>query len=221
MIERLDGTRTYGTKSGNYLRISLTKLDGTIKAKGYFVHIIIAQVFLGPKGENMEVNHIDHNGKNNHIDNLEYLTRSENMKHSWNGPNRTRKPPKPKNDKRADEVPVVQLTLDKRIFVARYKSISQASKETKINSCNIASVTRGKADKNGYTKKSAGGFYWMRESDYNTMKGIDNKNQSEIDEEEGDNDEKNKNNNNRSEESENKKIDEESKNNSEESSEEE
>lgn len=42
---------------------------------------IIALYFLGPSS--LEVNHIDGNKQNNHISNLEFVTKSENMIHAY------------------------------------------------------------------------------------------------------------------------------------------
>ena len=47
------------------------------------VHKWITLAFLGERKEGQEVNHIDGNKQNNHIDNLEYCTRSENCQHSF------------------------------------------------------------------------------------------------------------------------------------------
>lgn len=46
-------------------------------------HIAVAHAFLGPRPEGKEVNHIDGNKSNNHFSNLEYVTHSENIKHSY------------------------------------------------------------------------------------------------------------------------------------------
>jgi hypothetical protein len=47
------------------------------------VHRLVAAAFLGPIPDGMDVNHKDGNKKNNRADNLEFMTRSENCKHSF------------------------------------------------------------------------------------------------------------------------------------------
>jgi len=47
------------------------------------IHVLVAEAFIGPKAPGMDVNHIDGDKTNNRIENLEYVTRSENLKHSW------------------------------------------------------------------------------------------------------------------------------------------
>ena len=47
------------------------------------VHRLVAMAFLGePPSDKVEVNHKDGNKENNAIGNLEWVTRSENMKHA-------------------------------------------------------------------------------------------------------------------------------------------
>jgi len=66
--------------SSGYLRVSLTIDD---KRKSYFIHRLVAKLFI-PNPENKEyVNHKDGNKENNRADNLEWVTRSENEKHAW------------------------------------------------------------------------------------------------------------------------------------------
>jgi len=63
----------------NYRRVGLCK-NG--KVNHYFVHRLVALAFI-PNTENKpDINHIDNNGENNHISNLEWVTKVENMKHS-------------------------------------------------------------------------------------------------------------------------------------------
>ena len=45
------------------------------------VHSLVAEAFLGPRPEGLDVNHIDNNGYNNCASNLEYVTRRENLSH--------------------------------------------------------------------------------------------------------------------------------------------
>ena len=51
--------------------------------KTFPVHILVARHFIGPCPEGMEVNHKDRNRHNPRADNLEYLTPSQNVQHSY------------------------------------------------------------------------------------------------------------------------------------------
>lgn len=61
-----------------YLRVSLSDHGGRIDAT---VHALVATAFLGPRPSGHEVNHIDSDKGNNHVANLEYVTRSANLLH--------------------------------------------------------------------------------------------------------------------------------------------
>ena len=56
-----------------------------ICGKCFQVHRLVAHAFLGPPPSQAawQVNHMDGNCSNNHIDNLEWATRSENVRHSY------------------------------------------------------------------------------------------------------------------------------------------
>ena len=63
-----------------YKKVELVK-DGVIKSKK--VHRLVAKAFIPRiKGKNI-INHKDGNPKNNHVDNLEWCTQSENMQHAY------------------------------------------------------------------------------------------------------------------------------------------
>ncbi len=64
-----------------YLVVVLYK-DG--QAKGYQIHRLVLLLFKGeaPSSEH-QVNHVDLNKRNNRVDNLEWVTRLENMHHYY------------------------------------------------------------------------------------------------------------------------------------------
>lgn len=67
------------TRDG-YLETTLVK-DG--KPKSIRTHRLVAAAFCENPHNKKEVNHIDGNKKNNHADNLEWCTSSENQKHAY------------------------------------------------------------------------------------------------------------------------------------------
>ena len=69
------------TAQDKAMRVELWK-DG--KHKTVLVHRIVALTFLGePPEPNMTVNHKDGNRKNNHIENLEWLSLADNIRHGF------------------------------------------------------------------------------------------------------------------------------------------
>lgn len=64
-----------------YLRTGLHKDH---KVKVIHIHRLIMMAFVGPVPEGKNVNHIDGNKENNHLENLEYVTKSENILHAYN-----------------------------------------------------------------------------------------------------------------------------------------
>jgi hypothetical protein len=64
----------------NYFIIGLTKNK---KRKYFLIHRLVAMIFICNLQNKSEVNHIDGNKKNNNINNLEWVTKSENRKHAF------------------------------------------------------------------------------------------------------------------------------------------
>jgi len=75
--------KNYRAKGRKYYIRDLSK-EG--KVKRFFVHRLVLETFYPKDGYNrnkLDVNHIDGNTSNNNLSNLEWSTRSENMKHAF------------------------------------------------------------------------------------------------------------------------------------------
>lgn len=74
--------KTRNRAGTDYQIINLSKLDGSKKT--FKVHRLVMMAFNPTKNMNeLEVNHIDGNKKNNKLENLEWCTTSENQIHAF------------------------------------------------------------------------------------------------------------------------------------------
>lgn len=86
-----------------------------------YVHAIVAELFIGPCPVGLEVNHKDGDKTNNRVDNLEYVTHQENMRHAR------------RNNMIADKLTIPRKTIDKIIRLREEgSSYSQIVKKTAI-----------------------------------------------------------------------------------------
>ena len=111
----------------------------TRKSKHYYVHVLVAKAFI-PNDDPLvktQINHKDGNRSNNCVDNLEYNTRSENIKHSFT----TNKERKSGASKRLKPCLGRKVGGDEWI---KYLSISDASRKLGIDSGGITSCCKGK-----------------------------------------------------------------------------
>lgn len=61
----------------NYLRVHI--YDNGLRRKA-MVHTLVAEAFIGPKREGMEIDHLNTNIHDNRVCNLKYVTREENRR---------------------------------------------------------------------------------------------------------------------------------------------
>jgi hypothetical protein len=79
------GTMFFGHRDDNgYIRVSINE-------KLYRMHILVAKSFIPNPNEKPHVNHKDGVRDNNKLENLEWVTRSENMQHAYDTGLNTRK----------------------------------------------------------------------------------------------------------------------------------
>lgn len=134
-------------KTSGYYYIGLRKP----KAKKNFksVHRLVAEAFIPNPDRKPEVNHIDGNKDNCRIENLEWLTRSENEHHAYNTGLKYRGFGNPK----AKTVHMYNLN---GVFIRKYGSTHEASIFTGIPQSSISCCCRG-------VMKKAGNYIWKYE----------------------------------------------------------
>lgn len=100
-------------------------------------HRVVAGAFLGEIPEGYEVNHIDCIRDNNHISNLEYVTRKYNREYSYSQGNRDVSGVLNANCKYTEDT----ITLIcKRLENKDYKSIPKLAKELGVNEQTIYAI---------------------------------------------------------------------------------
>jgi hypothetical protein len=144
----------YSKFLGNFMRTNINE-DGyemvSFKNKKvqqtFSVHSLVAQLFIAkPKGDDLQINHKNGIRNCNNVDNLEYVTASENCKQIF--------------------ISGAKKDLQKRVFrihpetkeITVFDNITIASKETKIPYSTIAAAIQGRIE-------LASGFIWQYESE--------------------------------------------------------
>lgn len=115
------------------------------------LHVLLWESYNKRKvPDDMEIDHIDGNKKNNNISNLKLATRSENMKNAYrNG--------------HENQVAVKQYSLDGK-YLATYPSISVAAETVNAQKAGLKEAT----NRHG----TCAGYYWLRETDPITIEEV-------------------------------------------------
>lgn len=133
-----------------YLKVTLSKFG---KFYNKVIHRLVAETFIPNPENKSQVNHIDGNIENNSMYNLEWVTCSENIQHSYNILHR--KPNKSmlgRFGKEHNRSRLIQQIKDGNIIAEFYGS-AEAQRKTGIWKSVICNCCNGKAN-------SAGGYQW-------------------------------------------------------------
>jgi hypothetical protein len=146
--------KTSALNSG-YLQVQLSN-NG--EKKNMLIHRLVADAFIKNDHNKKTVNHKDGDKSNNKVDNLEWMTYSENNIHAIENNLRSK----------SSDKPVGQYDLEGNL-INEYKSATEAAKMTgvmrsKISAVCVGSITKGKTGVE-YTSKTAGGFVWKHIDD--------------------------------------------------------
>lgn len=165
--------RTYGKMlsphpdTKGYLILQLCNGQRNAIQKPKKIHRLVAEAFIpNPEGK-PQVNHKDLNKQNNHVDNLEWVTPSENVRHAIaNGAKKPMYGKRPEywRKKIHDAVitrcakPVIQMDLEGNVM-AKYESLNEAGRQvfgkekTHIRDCCMG------------RRHTCGGFKWKYKED--------------------------------------------------------
>lgn len=140
----------YITKGG-YRRFCMYNEDMT--RQDYSCHTLVATAFLKNPHNYKEINHKNFDKLDNRVENLEWVSREENMEH-WRQaqPFYTTNEPEIKinNERKQRKVRVAQYSLDGKL-IKIFPSYTQAGKELGVRNSNISLAARG-------IRHTAGGY---------------------------------------------------------------
>lgn len=134
------------TNSKGYKIVKLSKKG---KAKNKFVHILVLESFVKRPNGLTQINHLDENKGNNHLNNLEYCSAKYNQNYGSCGKNKSKATI---NDKKRSKQ-VVQFTKD-GVFVKKFPSLHEVERILGFQHGHIRDACNGKL-------RTAYGYKWQ------------------------------------------------------------
>ena len=133
-----------------YKRVTLC-VNGKTSRK--LVHRLVAEVFIPNPEKKCDVNHINGVRDDNNVNNLEWMTRAENIKHAYEALGNTG-PMSGRHGKDNPHSKIVQQIKNGKV-VAEFYGCVEAEQYTGIHRSGISDCCRGYKH-----SKSAGGYQW-------------------------------------------------------------
>lgn len=128
---------------------SVVSLSKDSVEKSYKVHRLVANAFIENPNNRPQINHKDGNKQNNTVENLEWVTAKENIKHAF----RTGLTHAQKGAENSRSRAVMQIDTNTGKTISVYNGLREAERETWIPHGNIGRVAQHKW-------LSAGGYRW-------------------------------------------------------------
>lgn len=125
--------------SGGYLYVSFN-IEG--KRKNFAVHRIVANAFIPNPNGYSKVNHKDYDRTNNNVDNLEWVSSSQNKKHAYK-----------KEENHLSRAKEVNQYSKEGVFIKTYSSVSEAAREMNCTVGAISNCCLGRS-------KTSKGYRW-------------------------------------------------------------
>ena len=141
--------------SSGYYKIELYK-NG--KSNIYYVHRLVALVFIPNPENKTQINHIDGNKTNNNVSNLEWVSVSENQIHAINLNLRERSPMTGRTGKQnPNSKKILQYDMAGN-FIAEWNGIAEAARQINGKACSISNNLSKRT-------KSSYGYIWKYADD--------------------------------------------------------
>ena len=147
------GRITCGHQAGNYYKVNL---GGGLQRRSCCVHRLVAGAWIADgRAHNKQVDHIDRNGFNNHVDNLRWATRKENMANRM-----------VENRVAVEMLDFAELQNGNIVVLSSFDSMSKAKES--INGAHLRAIQEAV---NGHTDQAYG--YAWRHADQSLRKEAD------------------------------------------------